>query len=155
MGTDKKLVIGLFGFGVVGEGLYRVLHQTPSLKAEIRKVCIKHPGKRRNAPPELFTTEKRRPAFDRDINVIVEVIDDSGSSLLHCKNGVAKWQAVVSAKKKKKKKNDRRTFAEILSLQKETGLPFCVKWLHVLPFLLSATWKNITITTCCMALRQS
>jgi homoserine dehydrogenase len=41
MNTQTKLVIGLFGFGVVGEGLYRVLQQTPSLKATIKKVCIK------------------------------------------------------------------------------------------------------------------
>ena len=38
MGSEKQLVIGLFGFGVVGEGLYKVLKQTPSLKATIKKV---------------------------------------------------------------------------------------------------------------------
>jgi len=80
MGTDKKLIIGLFGFGVVGEGLYRVLHQTPSLKAEIRRVCIKHPGKKRNAPDELFTTDKNELLFDININVIVEVINDSDAA---------------------------------------------------------------------------
>ena len=54
----KKLIIGLFGFGVVGEGLYKVLQQTSSLNATIKKVCIKHAGKKRNAPAELFTTDK-------------------------------------------------------------------------------------------------
>jgi homoserine dehydrogenase len=58
METHKKLVIGLFGFGVVGEGLYRILQQTPSLQATIKKICIKHPEKKRNAPAELFTTNK-------------------------------------------------------------------------------------------------
>lgn len=48
MDTHKKLSIGIFGFGVVGEGLYKVLHQTSSLKAQIKKVCIKHAGKKRN-----------------------------------------------------------------------------------------------------------
>ena len=37
METHKQLVIGLFGFGVVGEGLYKVLQQTPSLKAQLKK----------------------------------------------------------------------------------------------------------------------
>ncbi|HNP22962.1 MAG TPA: homoserine dehydrogenase [Panacibacter sp.] len=120
MGTDKKLVIGLFGFGVVGEGLYRVLHQTPSLKAEIRKVCIKHPGKRRNAPPELFTTEKDDLLFDRDINVIVEVIDDSEAAFYIVKTALQNGKAVVSASKKMIAEH----LPEILSLQKETGLPF-------------------------------
>lgn len=120
MGTDKKLVIGLFGFGVVGEGLYRVLHQTPSLKAEIRKVCIKHPGKRRNAPPELFTTEKDDLLFDKDINVIVEVIDDSEAAFYIVKTALQNGKAVVSASKKMIAEH----LPEILSLQKETGLPF-------------------------------
>ena len=49
MGAEKNLVIGLFGFGVVGEGLYKILKQTPSLKASIKKVCIKNTTKKRNA----------------------------------------------------------------------------------------------------------
>ena len=58
MDAHKNLTIGIFGFGVVGEGLYKVLQQTPSLKAQIKKVCIKHSSKKRNAPAELFTTRK-------------------------------------------------------------------------------------------------
>jgi homoserine dehydrogenase len=50
METHKQLVIGLFGFGVVGEGLYKVLEQTASLKATIKRVCIKDPHKLINAP---------------------------------------------------------------------------------------------------------
>jgi homoserine dehydrogenase len=66
MSYHKNLTIGLFGFGVVGEGLYHILNQTPSLKATIKKVCIKHPGKKRNAPPELFTTDKNELLLIRD-----------------------------------------------------------------------------------------
>jgi homoserine dehydrogenase len=120
MSTDKKLVIGLFGFGVVGEGLYRVLKQTPSLKAEIRKVCIKHPGKKRNAPNELFTTEKDELLFDKDINVIVEVIDDADAAFDIVHTAFKNGKAVVSASKKMIAEH----LPEILSLQKETGLPF-------------------------------
>ena len=65
----KTLVIGLFGFGVVGEGLYKALQQTPSLKATIKKICIKHPGKKRNAPEELFTTDKDVLLNDPEIKV--------------------------------------------------------------------------------------
>jgi homoserine dehydrogenase len=77
MDHQKVLKIGLFGFGVVGEGLYKVLQQTPSLKANIVKVCIKNVDKKRNAPAELFTTHKNDLLLDPNINVIVEVIDDS------------------------------------------------------------------------------
>ncbi|HUR65898.1 MAG TPA: hypothetical protein VMZ03_06075, partial [Chitinophagaceae bacterium] len=55
---SRALTIGLFGFGVVGEGLYKVLRQTPSLNASIKKICIKNEGKRRSAPANLFTTNR-------------------------------------------------------------------------------------------------
>ena len=80
MQTNKKLVIGLFEFGVVGEGLYKVLAQTPSLQATIKKICIKQYGKKRAAAPSLFTTDKDEILNDRDINVIVEVIDDADAA---------------------------------------------------------------------------
>ncbi|HZW69540.1 MAG TPA: homoserine dehydrogenase, partial [Hanamia sp.] len=80
METDKKLVLGLFGFGVVGEGLYKVLNLTPTLNARIKKVCIKHPDKKRNAPPELFTTNKNLLLEDPEINVVVEMIDDADAA---------------------------------------------------------------------------
>ncbi|MEJ7673680.1 MAG: hypothetical protein WKF59_13515 [Chitinophagaceae bacterium] len=46
MTAHKKLTIGVFGFGVVGEGLYKVLQQTASLNASIKKVCIKNSNKK-------------------------------------------------------------------------------------------------------------
>ena len=75
MSTQQPLVIGLFGFGVVGEGLYKVLQQTPSLQARIKKVCIKNPDKKRAAPDSLFTTRKEDILDDPEINVVVEVIN--------------------------------------------------------------------------------
>jgi len=80
METHKQLTIGLFGFGVVGEGLYKVLQQTPSLKARIKKVCIKNDDKKRDAPASLFTTDKDELLNDDDINVIVEVINDADAA---------------------------------------------------------------------------
>ena len=68
METYKKLVLGIFGFGVVGEGLYKVLNQTPSLNATIKKVCIKNSYKKRNAPAELFTADKQILLNDPEIN---------------------------------------------------------------------------------------
>jgi homoserine dehydrogenase len=77
MTAHKQLTIGLFGFGVVGEGLYKILQHTPSLKATIKKVCIKNPLKKRDAPASLFTTDRNELLFDDEINVIVEVINES------------------------------------------------------------------------------
>ena len=120
METHKKLTIGLFGFGVVGEGLYKVLQQTPSLNASIKKVCIKHPGKERNAPDELFTTKKEDILQDAEINVVVEVIDDADAAFEIVTTALLGGKAVVSASKKMIAEH----LPEILQLQQETGLPF-------------------------------
>src|SRR4051812_3601776 len=120
MSYHKELTIGLFGFGVVGEGLYKVLHQTPSLKAQIKRVCIKHPGKKRNAPAELFTTNKEELLEDKDINVIVEVIDDPEAAFDIVSTALKNGKAVVSASKKMIADH----LSEILELQQQTDLPF-------------------------------
>lgn len=120
MDAHKQLSIGLFGFGVVGEGLYKVLQQTPSLKATIKKVCIKNPAKKRSAPASLFTTEKEELLFDEEINVIVEVIDDANAAFEIVSIALRNGKAVVSASKKMIAEH----LPEILKLQQETGLPF-------------------------------
>ena len=120
METHKKLTIGLFGFGVVGEGLYKVLQQTESLNASIKKVCIKHPGKYRNAPDALFTTDKDVLLYDEEINVIVEVIDDADAAFEIVSIALNNGKAVVSASKKMIAEH----LPEILKLQLDTGLPF-------------------------------
>lgn len=120
METHKKLTIGLFGFGVVGEGLYKVLQQTPSLNACIKKVCIKQANKERNAPASLFTTEKKDLLFDPEINVIVEVIDDADAAFEIVTIALHNGKAVVSASKKMIAEH----LPEILQMQKETDLPF-------------------------------
>src|SRR3954470_20331293 len=97
MDAHKQLTIGLFGFGVVGEGLYRVLQQTASLKASIKKVCIKNPEKKRNAPADLFTTERNELLNDAEINVIVEVIDDADAAFQIVSTALQNGKAVVSA----------------------------------------------------------
>jgi homoserine dehydrogenase len=120
METHKQLTIGLFGFGVVGEGLYKVLKQTPSLKATIKKVCIKHPGKKREAPAELFTTDRELILNDPDINVIVEVINESGPAFEIVSRALKSGKSVVSASKKMIAEH----LPELLRLQKETQASF-------------------------------
>ncbi len=115
-----ELKIGLFGFGVVGEGLYKVLQQTPSLNASIKQICIKHAGKKRDAPPELFTTQKDALLFDKDINVIVEVIDDADAAFEIVSTALKNKKAVVSASKKMIAEH----LPELLQLQQQTDMPF-------------------------------
>jgi homoserine dehydrogenase len=116
----KELSIGLFGFGVVGEGLYKVLQQTPSLKATIKKICIRNPNKERHAPDELFTTDRDLLLNDESINVIVEVIDDADAAFQIVSTALKNGKAVVSASKKMIAEH----LPELLSLQQSTGQPF-------------------------------
>jgi homoserine dehydrogenase len=120
MEAHKQLTIGLFGFGVVGEGLYKVLEQTPSLKATIKKVCIKNPEKKRNAPASLFTTDPDILLNDPEINVIVEVINESEPAFEIVSTALKNGKDVVSASKKMIAGH----LPEILGLQKQTGLSF-------------------------------
>ncbi|HLX90208.1 MAG TPA: homoserine dehydrogenase [Puia sp.] len=116
--THKTLVIGLFGFGVVGEGVYKVLKQTPSLKATIKKVCIKNPEKERDGPAELFTTDKRELLDDAEINVIVEVINDADAAFEIVSEAMTNKKSVVSASKKMIAEH----LCELLILQQATKM---------------------------------
>jgi homoserine dehydrogenase len=72
---SKKLNIGLFGFGVVGQGLYDII-KTKNLNLEIKKIAIKNPDKKRSLPAEIFTTERDEILDNPEINTIVELIND-------------------------------------------------------------------------------
>jgi len=100
MYNNTPLNIGLFGFGVVGEGIYDVLQKTESLQSQVKKVCIKHPHKKRNAPEQLFTTDYKHLLEDNNINVIVELIDDADEAYTIVKTALQNKKNVVSANKK-------------------------------------------------------
>lgn len=120
MNVHQQLNIGLFGFGVVGEGLYKVLEQTPSLHATIKRVCIKNPDKKRNAPATLFTTDRFELLNDPEINVIVEVINESEPAFEIVSTALKNGKAVVSASKKMIAEH----LPEILAMQQQYGQPF-------------------------------
>lgn len=120
MSYHKQLTIGLFGFGVVGEGLYKVLQQTPSLSARIKKVCIKDATKKRNAPAELFTTDREEILNDEEINVIVEVINEADPAFEIVSRALKNGKSVVSASKKMIAEH----LPELLDIQKNVNTSF-------------------------------
>lgn len=117
--TKQKLNIGLFGYGCVGSGLYEVLKQTPALNAEIKKICVKHPDKKRNLPSEFFTYDKHELLDDPDINVIVELIDNADDAYTIVTTALRNGKAVVTANKKLLAEH----FHELYLLQLEHGTP--------------------------------
>jgi homoserine dehydrogenase len=118
--VSKPLTLGLFGFGVVGKGLYDVLQSTPALQASIKKICIKTPDKKRVISQNHFTTSSEELLNDDSINVIVELIDDADAAYEIVKAALKKGKAVVSANKKMIASH----FEELLQLQHEYKTAF-------------------------------
>ena len=118
--SPGKLTIGLFGFGVVGKGLYDVLHSTPTLQASIKRICIKDPHKKRSIAAGNFTTDASVLLDDDNINVIVELIDDADAAYHIVKAALQNGKAVVSANKKMIAEH----FKELLELQQQHKTAF-------------------------------
>ena len=118
--STNNLSIGLFGFGVVGKGLYDVLNSTPNLQASIKKICIKNSSKPRSIDAEIFTTDAALLLEDESINVIVELIDDADAAFVIVKKALQNGKAVVSANKKMIAEH----FEELYALQQTYKTPF-------------------------------
>lgn len=114
----KKLTLGLFGFGCVGQGLYHVLDESQGIKAEIRKICVKDKNKKRILPQELFTYEREDVLNDPEINVVVEMIDDARAAYEIVTEALRKGKHVVTANKKMLAEN----LEEIYELQQKYNL---------------------------------
>ncbi len=96
----NKLNIGLFGFGCVGEGLYKVLHQSGLLDASIHKIVIKNPEKQRSIPASFFATNPDSILDDESVNLVVELISDADAAYHIVKKALAKGKHVITANKK-------------------------------------------------------
>lgn len=116
----KKINIGLFGFGVVGEGIYKVLEEKPQLNAAIKKIVIKDNSKPRNAQSELFSTNADDILNDDEINVVVELISDADAAHDIIIKAFNKGKHVVSANKKLIADHHK----ELLDLQAKNNVSF-------------------------------
>jgi len=96
----KKLNIGLFGFGCVGQGLYHVLKNSKGFKADIVKIAVKNKTKERPLEAGIFTFDKQEILDNPEINVIVELIDDADEAFKIVSYALSKGKHVVTANKK-------------------------------------------------------
>lgn len=115
----KEINLGIFGFGCVGYGLWQVLEQTPGLKTKIKKIGVKDKNKSRPIHQDYFTYDPFEILNDPEINVIVELIDDSEAAFLLVKKALENGKAVVTANKKMIAEH----FQELLSLQETHQVP--------------------------------
>jgi homoserine dehydrogenase len=117
---EKKIRLGVFGFGCVGQGLYNVLHHTRGINAEIRKICIKHPEKKRPIDMRFFTTNRNEILDDPEIDVVVELIDEVDAAYEIVSAALRKKKAAVSANKKMIAEH----FTQLLKLQQDNNSHF-------------------------------
>ncbi|MEJ5995850.1 homoserine dehydrogenase [Pedobacter sp. Du54] len=96
---SKKLKIGLFGFGVVGQGLNDII-RSQNLNIEVVKIAIKNAEKKRILSASLFTTSHEEILDNPEINTIVELIDDAEAAFEIVKKALSTGKNVVSANKK-------------------------------------------------------
>jgi homoserine dehydrogenase len=117
--TRTNITIGLFGFGVVGQGLHAVLERTPGLRARIGRIAVKDRTKARTLPAELFTFDKQDLLDDPGLDVIVELIDNADEAYVIVKQALLNGKAVVTANKKMLAEH----LPELIELQRATGTP--------------------------------
>jgi homoserine dehydrogenase len=113
---SEKLKIGLFGFGVVGQGLHDII-RGQDLNLEIIKIAIKNPGKKRSLDAKMFTTDHQALLSNPEINTIVELIDDADVAFDIAKQALSSGKHVVSANKKMIALH----LEELVELQKKYG----------------------------------
>lgn len=116
--TDKRIKLGLFGFGCVGQGLYDVLSHSEGLKADIEKICVKDRSKKRKIDAKYFTYDKEDILGHKNLDVIVELIDNSQDAFEIVSRALNNGVSVVTANKKMLAEN----FEELYHLQEKNNV---------------------------------
>jgi homoserine dehydrogenase len=118
MNNNKKISLGLFGFGCVGQGLYDVLNQSQGLQATIEKICVRDKSKERKLDAGRFTFDKNDILKRKDLDVVVELISDTDAAYEIVSTAMKNGVNVVSASKEMLAKN----FAELFKLQQQNNV---------------------------------
>lgn len=113
----SNIKIGLFGFGVVGQGVYEVIRKSKNAHAEIVKICVHDLKKPRGVEvdPSLLTDKAEDILNNPEINLIVEVINNAEDAFSIVKTALTKGVPVVSGSKAMLAKH----LTELIELQKK------------------------------------
>lgn len=113
----NTIKIGLFGFGVVGQGIYRVIGRATNAHAEIKKICVRSVDKPREleVDRDILTDRADDILLDPEINLVVEVVDDAEASYRIVTTALRRGIPVVSGNKAM----IARHLPELIELQRE------------------------------------
>ena len=96
-----KAQIGLFGFGVVGQGFYHILAQkNGTAPGRIARICVRTRGKKRALPEEHFTYDPEDILGDPAITHIIELTDRPDDAFRIVETALKRGKTVISANKK-------------------------------------------------------
>ncbi len=95
-----KLKIGLFGFGVVGQGFYQLAKLRAADTIDIIQVAVKNPAKARSISISEFTFNYKELLNNPSLQLVVEAIDDELAAYDIVKSALSRGISVVSANKK-------------------------------------------------------
>lgn len=115
--NNEKISLALFGFGCVGQGLYDVLNHSEVLEANIAKICVKDRNKERPIDASYFTYDKADILSRRDLDAVVEMINDTEEAFHIVSTAMKNGMNVVSASKKMLA----TYFEELYKIQEEQG----------------------------------
>ncbi|MBD5233120.1 MAG: homoserine dehydrogenase [Bacteroidales bacterium] len=115
----KEIRIGLFGFGTVGQSVYKVISGARNAHASIARICVRNLAKPRETEvPDGILTDNADDIFDDpSINLIVEVVDDAAASYRIVTRALRKGLPVVSGSKTMIAAH----LPELIELQQQTG----------------------------------
>lgn len=116
----SNLKIGLFGFGVVGQGVYEVIRKSKNAHAEIVKICVSDLKKPRGVEvdPSLLTDRAEDILNNPEINLVVEVINNAEDAFHIVKTSLLNGVPVVSGSKAMLAQH----LPELIEIQKEKGV---------------------------------
>lgn len=96
-----SISIGLFGFGVVGQGFYHILSQkNGAAPGRIARICVRTRDKERPLPAGHFTFNAADILNDPEITHIVEATDRPDEAFQIVRTALLNGKTVISANKK-------------------------------------------------------
>ena len=98
---NKKINIGLFGFGTVGQGVYKVIANAKNAHAGIKRVCVRNVNKKRDVevPEGLMTDDAYALLDDQELNLVMDLVEDASASYRIVTTALKRGIPVVSGSK--------------------------------------------------------
>jgi homoserine dehydrogenase len=107
--SEKRTVrIGLLGFGVVGQGVWKniennrqALEMRLGAQLDITQVVVKNAGKEREVavPADRYSTDPSNVIENPDIDIVCELMGGTGEALKHTRRALELGKIVVTANK--------------------------------------------------------